>query len=66
MIGTIDLNNETFIKDILDGTTFFQIAEGGVMGGPGGIIFVTEDGKVYHANYCYGDLKWETIQEAPD
>ena len=66
MIGTIDLNNETFIKDILDGTTFFQIAEGGVMGGPRGIILVTEDGKVYHANYCYGDLKWETIQKAPD
>lgn len=60
----IELSNETFTKDILAGATFFQIAEGGAMGEPGGIVFVTEDGSVYHANYCYGDLKWETLQHA--
>lgn len=61
---TIELNDSTFSKDILDKTTFFQIAEGGAMGEPGGIVFLAEDGTVYHANYCFGDLKWETIQHA--
>lgn len=60
----IELNNSTFEKGILDKTTFFQIAESGAMGEPGGIVFLTEDGTVYHANYCFGDLKWETIQHA--
>ncbi|MBR3382022.1 MAG: hypothetical protein IKG85_03155 [Clostridia bacterium] len=60
----IELNNSTFSRSILDKATFFQIAEGGAMGEPGGIIILTEDGTVYHANYCFGDLKWETIQHA--
>ena len=60
----IELNNETFTKDILDGVTFFQIAEGGAMGEGGGIVFVTEDGAVYHANYVYGDLKPENMEMA--
>ena len=64
MKESIELNNSTFTKDILDRTTFFQIAEGGAMGEPGGIVLLTEDGTVYHANYCFGDLKWETVQLA--
>ena len=60
----IELDNNSFSKDILDKTTFFQIAEGGAMGEPGGIVFLTEDGTAYHANYCYGGLKWETVQRA--
>ena len=60
----IELNNSTFDKEILDKTTFFQIAEGGAMGDSGGIVFLTENGKVYHANYWYGDLKWEIIRRA--
>ena len=64
MIDPIELNDKTFTKDVLDKTTFFQIAEAGAMGEGGGIVFVTEDGTVYHANYCYGDLKWETLQRA--
>ena len=64
MIEYIELNDSTFDKDILEKTTFFQIAEGGAMGEPGGIVFLTEDGTAYHANYCFGDLRWETIQHA--
>lgn len=63
-MNTIELNNDTFTKDILDGTTFFQLAEGGAMGEPGGVTFMTEDGKVYHANYCFGNLKRKTMEEA--
>ena len=54
----------TFTKDILDTTVFFKIAESGAMGEPGGIDFITEQGKIYHANYCYGDLERKTIQNA--
>ncbi len=60
----IELENATFTKDILDSTTFFQLAEGGAMGEPGGIVFLTEDGKVYHANCCFGDLTKETMEKA--
>ncbi len=59
-----ELTNNTFTKDILAETTFFMFAEGGAMGEPGGIIFLTESGTVYHANYCFGDLKWDTVKEA--
>ena len=60
----IELSNNTFTKDILDTTVFFKIAESGAMGEPGGIDFITEQGKIYHANYCYGDLERKTIQNA--
>lgn len=60
----IELEDATFTKDILDGTTFFQIAEGGAMGEPGGIVLLTENRKVYHANYCFGDLTTETMEKA--
>ena len=60
----IELENATFTKDILDGTTFFQLAEGGAMGEPGGIVFLTEGEKVYHANYCFGNLTKETMEKA--
>ena len=58
------LTNRTFTKALLDKTTFFQIAEGGAMGEPGGIWFLTEDNQIYHANYCFGDLTEKTISSA--
>ncbi len=64
MMEPIELNDSTFAMDILNKTTFFQIAEGGAMGDPGGIVFLTDDGRVYQANYCFGGLRWETIQHA--
>lgn len=60
----IELKNATFTKDILDGVTFFQFAETGAMGEPGGIVFLTGDNKLYHANYFFGDLTMETIKKA--
>ena len=59
-MDVIELNNDTFTKDILDRTTFFQIASPGAQGEPGEILFLTEDGKLYYANYVFGgglDLK---------
>jgi hypothetical protein len=64
MIEKIELDNKTFTKEILDKALFFSLAEGGAMGEPGGILFITDDGKLYHANYVFGDLKHETIKEA--
>lgn len=60
----IELCDATFTKEILDGTVFFQYAEGGAMGEPGGIVIVTEEGKAYHANYCFGDLQFDTMERA--
>ena len=60
----IELFNDTFTKDLLDTTVFFKIAESGAMGERGGIDFITEQGKLYHANYLYSDLEWETVQKA--
>ncbi len=64
MSERIELNNATFSKAILDRTAFFQIAERGAMGEAGGILILTTDGTVYHANYHFGDLRWETATEA--
>ena len=64
MIEITELDNNTFTKEILDNTVFFKLAESGAMGEPGGITFITDDGSTYHANYCFGDLKWETIRTA--
>ena len=60
----IELTDTTFTRELLDKTTFFQIAEGGAMGEPGGIWFVTEDSQIYHANYCFGNLSAQTISTA--
>lgn len=59
-----ELDNNSFNKETLDNISFFQFAEGGAMGDPGGIIIITDDGSTYHANYCYGGLKWETVKAA--
>ena len=64
MENVIELNNQTFTKELLDKATFYQFAHGGAMGEPGGIVFVTEDNSVYHANFCYGDVDEETVERA--
>ena len=33
----------------------FSFAYAGAMGEMGGIYIIDRDGKIYHANYCYGD-----------
>ena len=62
--AVIELADSSFTREILDNATFFQIAEGGAMGEPGGIWFLTENNAVYHANYCWGDLTAKTISAA--
>jgi hypothetical protein len=42
MIERIELSDMAFTKDILVKTTFFQFAERGAMGDPGGILFLTD------------------------
>ena len=59
-----ELNNATFTNDILEDAVFFMFAEGGAMGEPGGILFVTEGGEVYHGNYAFGDLEMDTVEAA--
>ena len=54
-----DMNDNLF-KDVL----FFMFAEGGAMGEMGAINFVKTDGKLYHSNYLWGDIKFEEVLES--
>jgi len=63
-INTIELDNNSFTPDLLRTATFFSYAEGGAMGEPGRVLFVTEDHSVYHSNFCFGELTWETVERA--
>ena len=63
-INRIELDNSSFTSDIAEKITFFSYAEGGAMGEPGRVLFVTEDHSVYHSNYIYTDLTWETMERA--
>ena len=40
---------------------FFMLAEGGAMGEPGAINFITDDDNLYHLNYVFGGFKIEEI-----
>ena len=46
-------------KDLSEKIWFFKIAEGGAMGEPGGITFITNDGTMYAFNYIYADTTYE-------
>lgn len=53
-----DMNVNLF-KDVL----FFMVAEGGAMGEMGAINFVKPNGKLYHLNYLWGDIKFEEVMD---
>ena len=41
----------------------FSYAHGGAQGEPGGVIIIDNDGKFFHFNCIYGDLKKDEILE---
>ena len=48
--------NSKNIKDCIGlDIVAFKWATGGACGEPGGVVFITSDAKLYHANYVYGD-----------
>ena len=48
-------------KELSEKIWFFKIAEGGAMGEPGGITFITNDGTMYSFNYIYADTTYEDV-----
>lgn len=48
-------------KELSEKIWFFKIAEGGAMGEPGGITFITNDGTMYAFNYIYADTTYEDV-----
>lgn len=59
--GTILLDNSALKKKYLEKVAFFMFAEGGAMGEPGCILWLGEDGKKYHCNYCFGDVDFKKV-----
>lgn len=58
----IELAKQDLTKELSEKIWFFQIAEGGAMGSPGGITFITKDGGMYAFNYIYGDITFDDVK----
>ena len=54
---TIDINKENINDYIGLDIVAFQWAAGGACGEPGGVVFVTRDGKVFHTNYVFSEYR---------
>lgn len=49
-------------KELSEKIWFFKIAEGGAMGSPGDVTFITNDGTVYGFNYIYADMTFDDVR----
>lgn len=49
-------------KELSEKIYFFKIAEGGAMGSPGDITFITKDGGMYGFNYIYADTTFDDVR----
>ena len=45
----VEVTDETLTKELASKITFLHYATLGAMGEPGGVLFLTEDGGIYHA-----------------
>ena len=53
--NTIEINKAN-VNDYIDlDIVAFKWAAGGACGEPGGVIFITSDGRVFHTNYAFPD-----------
>ena len=57
----IEMEKATLNTVPFDKAKYFSFAEGGAMGEMGGILMVTSDGEVYHANHCLGDISYDDL-----
>ncbi len=60
-MNVIEIEKATLSTVPFDKLRYFSIAEGGAMGEPGGVLMVTSDKEVYHANHCFGDISFEDL-----
>ena len=49
-------------KELSEKIYFLKIAEGGAMGSPGDITFITKDGGMYGFNYIYADITFDDVR----
>ena len=49
-------------KELSEKIWFFKIEEGGAMGSPGDVTFITNDGTVYGFNYIYADTTFDDVR----
>lgn len=59
----IQICKKDLSKDLFENILFFMFAEGGAMGEMGAVNFIKNDGKLYHLNYLWGDVKFEEVLE---
>ena len=57
----IEMEKATLSTVPFDKAKYFSFAEGGAMGEMGGVLMVTSDGEVYHANHCFGDISYDDL-----
>ena len=61
---TIEIKKENINEFIGLDIVAFQWAAGGACGEPGGVVFITKDGRVFHTNYAfpeYGGITGEDL-----
>ena len=59
----IELSKSNYKNYLPINAMAFSYANGGAQGESGGIIILDNDGKFFHFNYAYGDLKHDEIFE---
>ena len=55
----VELVKDDLTLDLFKNVAFLKFAEGGAMGEPGGVEFITTENKAYHFNYCYRDITYD-------
>lgn len=58
----IQLGKKDLTKELSEKILFFKIAEGGAMGSPGGVVFITKDAIMYEFNCIYGDITYTDVK----
>ena len=62
-MSLIKLTKTDLSKELGEKILFFHIAEGGAMGEPGGVVFITDDNDSYTFNYMFGNITIQDVKE---
>ena len=57
------LNNSEIAPDLFSDVLIFSFAEGGAMGIPGEMMFITSSKKAFRLNYVYTDVDIQKVKE---
>ena len=59
-----EICNDDLKKEAFTNTQFIFFAERGAMGEAGKILIVTSGGSIFHGNYCFGNIKINSLYRA--